>query len=475
VRPPRLLRTASFKLAGLYALIFGVSVTVLAAVIYFTATSALDQRIRQRIQSEVAALQDEYRSGGIPRLQRAIEERQRGHLIDGLDYALFDAGGKRLFGTLSGDHAAPGWTRITGPPDGDEPPGQDERLAVYVAPLSGGGWLFVGDDIGQVGELGDVILRAFGWVLLLTVTLAIVGGLALSASFLRRVEAIATTADAIAQGDLRRRIPQYGPADELTKLSGTLNRMLDRIETLMEALRQVTNDIAHDLRTPLGRLRQSLEESRRTAAGVADYETAVEGAILEADAILGTFSALLRIAQIEARTRRSGFRKVDLSELACGICQAFGPAVEDAGKNLVADIVPELIVDGDRALLTQMVVNLVENAIAHTPAGVSIRISVARDAGCAVLAVADTGPGVPEGERERIFQRFYRAERSRTTQGNGLGLSLVAAIADLHGIAIAVEDNRPGLVVAMRFRREAQTEHQRLRAQPTVRLQEAAE
>jgi signal transduction histidine kinase len=243
----------------------------------------------------------------------------------------------------------------------------------------------------------------------------------------------------------------------------------------MEALRQVTNDIAHDLRTPLGRLRQSLDEARRTATGVADYETAVDDAILEVDSLLSTFSALLRIAQIEARTRRSRFSTVDLSELASGICQSFAPSAEDAGKSLRSDIARSIAVEGDRDLLTQMVVNLVENAITHTGSGVSIFVSLRSEGGAAILSVSDNGPGVPLQERQRIFQRFYRAERSRTTPGNGLGLSLVAAVADLHGIAITVTDNQPGLRVTMRFARLGYTEPARGHIEPLGALQPATE
>ena len=458
VRLPRLLRTASFRLAGLYSLVFGASVIILAGVVYFTATSALDQRIRQRIESQVAVLQDKYDSGGVSQLLDAFQEPQRGHLINGLDYALYDSHANRLFGTLPKSEISKGWTEIIGPPDGDEPPGENERLAVLVTPLSDGMTLLVADDIGQVGELGRVILRTFGWVLILSVTLAIGGGIVVSANFLGRVETITSTAEAIISGNLRRRIPRRGPADELTRLSDTLNRMLDRIEGLMEALRQVTNDIAHDLRTPLGRLRQLLEEARRTAAGVSDYESAVETAMVEVDAILGTFAALLRIAQIETGTRRSGFRRIDLSDLATGVCQAFAPAAEDSGKTLQTKIATGIGIEGDRELLTQMLANLVENAIGHTASGTSIMVSLSQENSAAVLTVADTGPGVAAEERARIFQRFYRLERSRTTPGNGLGLSLVAAVADLHGIALSPEDNRPGLRVTLRFPAEHRTQ-----------------
>jgi signal transduction histidine kinase len=220
---------------------------------------------------------------------------------------------------------------------------------------------------------------------------------------------------------------------------------------LMEALRQVTNDIAHDLRTPLGRLRQQLEEAHRTARDVSDYDRAVENAMVEVDSILTTFAALLRIAQVESGTRRSGFRRIDLSSIANAVCQAFTPAAEDTGKTLGTNIADGLAVEGDRDLLTQMLANLVENAISHTPPGTLIMVSLTQEDSCPVIGVTDTGPGVPAEERTRIFERFYRSERSRTTPGSGLGLSLVAAIADLHGISLSPKDNHPGFKVTLRF------------------------
>jgi signal transduction histidine kinase len=227
--------------------------------------------------------------------------------------------------------------------------------------------------------------------------------------------------------------------------------MLDRIEYLMESVRQIGNNIAHDLRTPLGRLRQSLDEVRSSARSPADYEQAVDHAISEADSILGTFAALLRIAQIESGSRRSAFQMVDLSDLIISMCQAYAPSAEGAGKLLRARIASKVTMDGDRELLAQMLANLFGNAITHTPPGTQITVSLDHDESGSTLCVADNGPGVPAGERQRILERFYRLERSRTKPGNGLGLSLVAAIADLHQIGLEIGDNRPGLLISLRF------------------------
>jgi signal transduction histidine kinase len=451
MRMPRVFRTASFKLAALYAVSFAASVIALAGVVYFTATAALDQETRARVRSEAAMLRAEYQLGGLPRMVEAIHDRQRARSTGDLDYSVYGANGRLLFAGNTELARKPGWSEMVGPPDGDEPQGELEHLIVFGSELPKGYWLIVGADIGRVAQLGRAILATFGWVLLLTITLAIGGGIALSAAFLSRIDSITRTAEAIIGGDVHRRIPLRGAADDIDRLAATLNRMLDRIGSLMEALRQVSNDIAHDLRTPLGRLRQTLDEVRRGPGSRADYEVALDRAVGETDAILDTFAALLRIAQIEAGTRQSGFRAVDLSELAEGLSQTYAPVAEDAGKRFEASIAAGIAINGDRELLAQMLANVIENAIHHTPDGATIRVTLQPAAHGPLLTVSDTGPGIAEGERSRVFERFYRLERSRTTAGSGLGLSLVAAIADLHDAKVALSDNNPGLVLVIAF------------------------
>jgi signal transduction histidine kinase len=227
--------------------------------------------------------------------------------------------------------------------------------------------------------------------------------------------------------------------------------MLDRITGLMENLRQVSNDIAHDLRTPLTRLRQDLEEAQKRDLTATDLKRVIESAVGEADVLLETFSALLRIAQIEAGTRRSAFRPVDLSDVVRTVADAYAPAVEESGRALISEIADGVQVNGDRGLLSQLFVNLVENALHHTPPGTAITLRLGRGPAGVFAEVVDTGPGIPPDERAKVFRRFYRLERSRTTPGSGLGLSTVAAIAELHHAAIELVDNKPGLRVVIRF------------------------
>ena len=309
----------------------------------------------------------------------------------------------------------------------------------------------VGEDLEQVGEIEDMFLGILASALGVVLVLEVGGRLLLSAAFLRRVDTITRTANAIIGGDLSRRVERTGSGDDLDHLSATLNAMLDRIAGLMENLRQVSNDIAHDLRTPLTRLRQDLDEAQKQDPTAVDLKRVIDGAITEADALLEIFSALLRIAQIEAGTRRSAFRPVDLSDVIRTVAEAYAPAIEESGRALRSEIADGVQINGDRGLLSQLFVNLVENALHHTSAGTVIVLRLSRQPTGAVAEVADDGPGIPADERAKVFRRFYRLERSRTTPGSGLGLSTVAAIVELHHAAIELLDHAPGLRVVIRF------------------------
>lgn len=453
MRLPRPLRTTSFQLALLYALLFAGSVIVVGAFVYWTALSALNQQIATQIETESRTLQAEFHSSDLDRLVAAVRERTRSRMAAKLSYLVIGPNGERLAGDLPVIPTHTGWLDIDA---GENVTGEQttnaEWLRVLVVELKGGPRLAVGGDLGQVEEVQEAILGALGSAAGIVLVLGIGGGLALSIGFLRRVDAITRTAEAIIAGDLAQRVPTRGTNDDFDRLAATLNRMLDRIATLLESLRQVSNDVAHDLRMPLARLRQRLESIRDHHLLEANGEAALDIALAEMDTILDTFAALLRIAQIEAGTRRAGFGEVNLSAIFETVIDAFGPAAEDAGKSVIARVEPGIGIRGDRELLTQMLANLVENAIRHTPSGTRIEVSLIPGQDGPVGIVADNGPGVPKEERERIFRRFYRLERSRTTPGSGLGLSLVAAIAALHEISIDLQDNKPGLRVQLTYR-----------------------
>jgi signal transduction histidine kinase len=447
---PRLVRTASFRLSALYAVLFGGSVLLLGAVAFLSTRSALEQQLTRRIEAEMRLLEQDFRASGLDHLVATVQQRTRTQ--GNLDYFVVDPAGKRLAGDLPFVADRLGWVEInTGQDANGEQSGENEPVRVLVKELDGEFRLGVGEDLGQVGEMEDTFLGILASALGIVLVLGIGGGLLLSAAFLRRVDVITRTADAIVAGDLSRRIERTGSGDDFDHLSATLNAMLDRIAGLMENLRQVSNDIAHDLRTPLSRLRQDLEEAKNQDLTAADYKSVVERAVAEADVLLETFSALLRIAQIEAGARRSAFRLLDLSDVIRTVAEAYAPAVEERGLRLLTEITAGVQVNGDRGLLSQLFVNLVENALRHTPAGTTITLRLSHKPAGAVAEVADTGSGIPEDERAKVLRRFYRLERSRTTAGSGLGLSTVAAIVELHHAAIELLDNGPGLRVVIRF------------------------
>jgi signal transduction histidine kinase len=449
--PPilRLLRTASFGFAALYVLLFAVSAAILGFAIFVVARSSLEQQLTAEVASDSAFLQAEYHRFGLVHLKALIAAR--GQAPYAPDYLLQGPDGTSLAGEIPAQpHLKPGWTTLqTDEPsiDGDG----NERVRALVVNLGGGLLLAAGDDLSRVSELEEAIATAFAWAVGLAVVLGIGGGMLLSRAYLARVDAIARTAEAIIAGDLTRRIPVRHGGD-LGRLAGTLNDMLDRIGALMQSLRQVSTDVAHDLRTPLSRLYQKLDDARDNAGTIAEYRRAVEGAVQDAEALMETFSALLRIAQVEGASPRSAFRDVDLSAVVDAVVDAYRPDAEDAGHLIEAQAETGVIVHGDQELLTQALANLVENVLRHTPSGTAMRVRLVRvDGGGCRLSVEDDGPGVPAEDLPRLTQRFYRVDRSRTSHGNGLGLSLVAAVAELHDGKLVIERRSPGLRVVLQF------------------------
>jgi signal transduction histidine kinase len=435
-------RSTSLRLAALYTAAFALSVVALGVITLFTTRGALSEQFNTRIQSESVALTQEFYSEGLEGVVQAVRERDR--TPGALDYGLIGPDTKPLAGRLAASGAAPGWSKV----QAVQRDGEIEPIRVLAVVLPGGYRLLVGDDEERIEALDGAVLQGFGWAFAGVVILGVAGGFALSRDVHRRLAAISGTAEAIIDGDLSRRVPVRGSSDDLDRLAETFNRMLDRIATLMESLRQVSNDVAHDLRTPLTRLRQRLEAG---LAVEAERGEAIEGALGDLDSILETFAALLRIAQIEGGARRAAFRPVDLAVIARTVVEAFAPSAEDACQRLQLEDSGPVFVEGDRELLIQMLVNLVENALRHAGEGARIRVRAFRSDGGAVVCVIDDGPGVPEVERERLFDRFYRLERSRSAPGHGLGLALVAAVARLHGAEVRLHDAAPGLEARVRF------------------------
>src|SRR5215510_9397684 len=441
----RMVRTASFGLAVLYALLFATSVAILGIVFFLTVATSLNRQITTRIDEEIALLQQELKSEGKDALVAEVQERT--NVFPALDYLLLDANGNRLAGDLSSMPSVVGWTDVSEPRGNRADP--PRKIRIRNVALDQGLRLAVGDDLAPIENIRTALFEALGWLLLAVPLLSLAGGLALSFGFLQREDAMASTADVIIAGDLSQRIPTRGTNDNFDRLSATLNLMLDRIQALMESLRQVSNDIAHSLKTPLGHLRQKLRSARATNG--LKCKKAIDDAMAETENLLETFSALLRIAHIEAGTRRAGFGQIEISRLLANLGEAYTAAAEREGKSISVNVAPKITILGDKTLLTEMLSNLLDNALRHTPRGTNIEISLAQNGSGAVAFVADDGPGVPAEDRDLIFRRFYRTAPSAKIPGHGLGLSLAAAVADLHGIALSAEDNAPGLRMRIGF------------------------
>jgi signal transduction histidine kinase len=445
-----LLRSHSFRLALLYLGLFSASVLAIFAVIYWATAGYMARTLDQSVDAELASLQNIYETSGRPGLIQAIEDRSSAPRGRSSYEILLDPSGVKLAGSLPAQPPRIGWQDLPMPAT-EKGADEGDTMRAKGTLLPDGDFLLVGQSSYQLREAREVIVRAFGWGLVVTLITGLIGGVLMSAAMLRRLDSIRRTAESIMAGDLTRRIPTQGTGDDFDLLARSLNEMLDRIHGLMEDLRQVSSDIAHDLRTPLTRLRQRVEMVSARATTVAEHRQLTATVLRDTDEILKTFAAMLRIAEIEAGAARARFAEVDLSALLKAIIELYAPLAEDQKQRLLGHIDHDLRIEGDRELLTQMLVNLVENALRHTPPGTLIELRAEAEAGRPVCIIADSGPGIPAPDRHKVFRRFYRLDRSRATPGSGLGLSLVAAIAGLHNTTIDLDDNQPGLRVTLRF------------------------
>ena len=452
----RLLRSAAFRFSAIYGAVFGVSVLILGVIVYWITDAALERQLKSRLEVEATLLEGKYNNNNIDQFLTYLRKHEQTQKSHGFLYFIEGPEFMRQVNTLDMQRPSPGWSNQI---KRDEESGETTNIRVLTISLGPDVTLSVGKDLSNIIDTENAILNAFTWVAVVTIVLALAGGLFISSRFLARVDGMAQAAEQIIDGNLEHRLPSLKTGDELDFLAQTLNRMLDRINELMESLKQVSSDIAHDLRTPLSRLRQSLEAAVIVSRPAEELQSAINNAIEETDSILATFGALLRIAQIEAGTRRRGFAPFNFSVLVADVAEAFGPSIQDDGKFLKTLVEEEVTLVGDRELLTQVLANLLENSIRHTGAGTAIEVKLVSTPDEVHLIVADNGPGVPAQLREKLFDRFYRPEASRTTPGSGLGLSLVKAIANLHNARISLRDNRPGLLFEFQFpkAREANT------------------
>ena len=363
-------------------------------------------------------------------------------------YLLQDPEGKVLASNVASLPAHPGWSDLGGTDLGLD---SDLSFRLFEGTFSGYR-LVLGVDNEDTASLEGIALASFGWASLVSLALAI-GGAALIASRARhRYDAVRNSINLIGQGDLSARIPLIGKGDDIDLLSGDINAALERLSQLVEGMRQVSADMAHELKTPLGRLKINLQTAMDKQAKGLRSSKELKAASDEADHINATFAALLRIAQIESGARKSRFAKFDLREVLADVTDVYSDVAEDAGQTLTfQNMDSAATVNGDRELLVQMFANLIENSIRHCPKGAAISVALSAPAGRVSACVADNGPGIPVAERGKVLRRLYRLEKSRSSPGSGLGLSLVRAIADLHEAQLSLDDNHPGLKVAVTF------------------------
>ena len=455
MRPSKLLRTSTFRLALVYLALFGLSVVALFAFVYWNTAVFIAEQTDQTIKAEITGLAEQYRDGGLIGLLDVVRERGRGQSQS--LYLITDPARRWLAGNLDAwpqvETGPGGWLDFTVRRNAGRRPETHHMRARHLV-LRGGFQLLVGRDVQERHDLAQRLRGTLIWVVALALALGLLGGVVMSRNMLRKIDAINRASRDIMAGDLSRRVAVSGANDELDRLAQNLNAMLGEIERLMTGMRQVTDNVAHDLRTPLNRLRGRLEVTLMAPPEAATYRAAMEETIAEAEGLLNTFNALLGIAEAESGAQRGNLAELDAGLLATDVAELYTPLAEDKGITLTCEAGQGLAITGDRHLLSQALANLADNAVKYTPPGGAVTVVARRpdDSGDEIeLAVADSGPGIPEADRERVLERFVRLEASRNSPGSGLGLSLVAAVARLHGAELVLEDNTPGLRVSLRF------------------------
>jgi signal transduction histidine kinase len=449
----KLLRTTAFKLTLVYLGVFILFAASLLAYFALNTRRLITEQITATVNGEVNGLSQQYGQGGLRRLVIVVDVRSRrpGSSL----YLVTTPSGEGLAGNVGslepGVLDRPGWLE-TNYHRLESPEGTEHRALVRVVQLPGGFHLLVGRDLEERERLFGIIVNAGQWSLALVIVLGLLGGFFVSRRVLSRIDAMTGTAHTIMAGDLSGRLPVAGTGDELDRLADNVNAMLDRIEALMRGLKEVSDNIAHDLKTPLTRLRNRCEQALRAATGEASYRAALESTIAESDDLIRTFDALLMIARAESGQARDNMIEFDASEIARDVGDLYEPVADEKGIALKIDASIAAPVRGNRELVSQALANLIDNAIKYAGPGgkvngvpAEIVVRAGNDGERITLSVADRGPGIPDADRGRVVERFVRLEQSRSEPGSGLGLSLASAVARLHGGELKLEDNHPGL------------------------------
>ena len=454
MRTPEVFRTQAFRIIAIYLGIFAISTLALVGFVYWNTALVLDRQNDETIEAEITGLVEQYQRQGLPGLSDVIIGRSvRGQ--QGL-YLLANNDRRVIAGNLDT------WPQVQEADNGLVEFAYERRIGGVpelrrargrIFTLAQGFFLLVARDVHERRELEELFTTMLLWGSGLMIVLGLAGGVVISRNFLARLDVINRTSRQIMRGDLSQRVPVSRAGDEFDVLSGHLNRMLDRIERLLHGMREVSDNVAHDLRSPLNRLRNRLEMA--SMRHPADSETArdIDAAVQETDRLIATFNSLLLIAEAEAGSVRESMETFGLGDVIEGIGELYGPLADE--KSLRFDVhEPAItaIILGNRNLISQAVANLVDNAIKYTPEGGSVAVALEQSPDGPQLVVSDNGPGIPAEERKRVTERFVRLESSRNSPGTGLGLSLVAAVARLHDAELMLEDNRPGLRAVLRFK-----------------------
>jgi len=453
----KLFRTTTFKLTLVYLTVFALFAAFLLGYFAFNTRRLITEQITETVNAEITGLSEQYRQGGIRRLVIVVDARARrpGSSL----YLVTTFAGEALAGNVTalapGILDNPGWTETVYHrlDEGEQPERPEHQALVQVFQLPGGFRLLVGRDLDERERLYHIILDAGRWSIAIVIVLGLAGGLFVTRRVLRRVDAMTETTRTIMAGDLGERLPVAGTGDELDRLAENLNIMLERIEALMRGLKEVSDNIAHDLKTPLTRLRNRSEQALRTVNSEAEYRATIEATIEESDSLIATFNALLMIARAESGQAPDDMSEFDAAEIAHDIGELYEPLAEEKGIALKVEADTAAPVNGNRELVSQALANLIDNAIKYAEPhdkpvnGVAPEIVVRalNEGDRILLTVADRGPGIAESDRGRVVERFVRLEQSRSQPGSGLGLSLASAVARLHGGELTLEDNHPGL------------------------------
>ena len=434
-----------------YATLFALSALALVIFLWWATAGLLDRQVEAAIHADAQGLSEQWQSGGVPELQSTIEDRLAENVDDDAIYLLINKTSKPLAGNLNS------WPPSVTSPDRNyelvvSRAGRTSLARVERFDLPDGSRLLIGRDIETRTPLRALLTSALLWSVGLLFLLGLAGGLIMQRLFRHMIASVSATAGAVALGDLSRRVRVTGRGDEFDGLAETINEMLDRIARLMDGVRAVSNSIAHDLRTPIARARARLEDAAGHAAGAEELRAAVDRAVTDLDGVAAVFDALLRIAEIEAGTRRSAFADLDLGPILADLAELYTAPAEERGLTLQYHVpTTPLPVHGDRNLIIQALVNLLDNALKFSPPGVTVCFFATLTAGTVQLIVQDRGPGIPAEERQRATERFYRGEQARQTPGSGLGLALVEAVAHLHGGSLILADASPGLRAVLSF------------------------